>query len=202
MRVYVCMLMSACIVGGCGSSEESSSAQPMMFDVVDSLLGKECMIAESGIRFSLPVGFAIAEDSIMDMLRDEIARHMGGDKRIKTIACYIDTANRAGILIANLDGVDVRSDTGDFVDRYRNSLQDIFGESQVREGSYLVNGVYVRNFLVSHGGMIRFQLLCQADSTGAAELVYLASQATYPYLIKRFESSMGTLSRLKQEDSQ
>ncbi len=198
-QIFIIVACWGCLLCGCGPSEKEPEAQSMMFDVVDSLLGEQLILAESGIQFSLPAGFVGAPDSVLQIISKHIKIYAYDTLQVEPFGCYIDTVNRAGIVITTLHGIEIKTEPSGFTEKYYQSLLDIFGSSQVHAGSYEVGGVYVRNFLVTHGGMVRFHMLCQADSGQSAELVYFASGETYPRLIKHFESSMGTVSRLTQE---
>lgn len=189
----VCVTALLHAMSGCGSSEEPSPDEPMLFDVIDSLLGKEVAVEEAGIRLFVPVDFEPAPDTVMYFFRGQIMAQMADDSLIDPVGCYIDTARQAGVILSLLDGIYLNADTGRFVDRYRRSLHDTFGPEKVREGDYWVDSVFVRNFLITHGGIIRFQLLCEAGAGETLEAVYFASQEYYPSVIKHFESSIGTL---------
>lgn len=178
---------------GCSTREDSGEVGRMSFDVVDSLLGPACDIAGSDIQVNPPIGFEPAADNVWLMLRVRLSQIDGENQGLHLVRCFLDTINSAGLMISVIDRPALSSDTAAFIARYRQSLVDLFGIANVREGDYLVRDIHVKNFLVTDSVLIRFQLLCLSDTGSAVELTYFATRSQYPQLIKHFESSIGSL---------
>ena len=178
---------------GCSTREDSGEVGPMSFEVVDSLLGPACAIAGSDIQVNPPIGFEPAADSIWSILKARLSQSGGEEQGLRLVRCFLDTINSAGLMISVIDRPALSSDTTAFVARYRQSLVDLFGIANVREGDYLVRDIHVKNFLVTDSVLVRFQLLCLSDTGSAVELTYFAARSHYPQLIKHFESSIGSL---------
>jgi len=185
---------------GCGSGQdERASVEHLRFDVVDSLLGPAYEIKTAGKRLNLPLGFAPVPDSVLAALKTQLTSSIGPQGGIEMVGCFLDTLHAAGMLVSVVDGYTLSSDTVGFFGRYRQSLCGAYGGDQVREGEYWVKQIYVKNFLITDSVNVRFQLLCLSAESDAVELIYFAPRDLYPKVIKRFESSIGSLQLINRE---
>lgn len=184
---------------GCGSSDrDKPTVDHLAFDVVDSLLGPVYEIESAGKSFRPPVGFEPAPDSILQMLKTTMIESIGLEPGVELRQCFLNPVYNAGVLVAEIDGLMLSSDTATFLSRYRQSLWETYGQESVREGEYGVERVFVKNFLITDSANVHFQLICLSDSTNAVELNYFCPRVYYTELVKLFESSIGSLKLKKQ----
>ncbi len=187
-------------LSGCDRTpRESEGPEELSFVVVDSLLGPELVIERANKALRPPAGFLAVPDSLLIALRksgfaalqDQLASRSRSTRDVEFVSAFLDSARRAGLVISVLRGV--TSNDEEYAEAYEEALREVNGDSGVRSGDYVVNDVYVRNFLVSDASLIRFQLLCVSEEDAALELVYFASRSSYPSLVRAFESSIGTI---------
>ena len=194
----VCLTCAA--LSGCDRSPpEAKGAEELSFVVVDSLLGPELIIEEANKALRPPEGFRAAPDSLLTALReqglaalqDKLTGLARSTRDFELVSALLDPARQAGLVVSVLRGI--APDDEEYVEAYEGVLSDVSGSAEVRSGDYVVNDVYVRNFLVSDTSLIRFHLLCFSEGDEALELVYFASRSSYPSLVRAFESSIGTI---------
>lgn len=190
--VLIFQLVVLCL--GCGSAEdEASSPEHLSFKVVDSLLAPAVEIGKTGKQFNPPLGFKATSDSMLAVLKEQMASQIGMKGGIELVGCFIDPRHSAAVLVSAIDGLALDLDTVMVFTDYRESLDEIYGQSQIREGEYRVSQVYVKNFLITDSINVRFQLLCLSAEGDGAELIYYSPRIHYPQLVRRFESSIGSL---------
>ncbi len=178
---------------GCDSPEKKESSRTKPFVAVDSLLGEVYQIPNTDKSFRPPVGFEAAADTVLEMLRAQLARNLGDQTGVEMVECFLDTVHTAGLMVSTIKGINLGVDTTGFIERYRQKLYDIFGQGNVRQNDYWASDVLVKNFFVSDAVIVRAQLLCLSETGNAAELTYFTPREQYPELVKLFESSMGSL---------
>ncbi len=182
---------------GCGGGD-SDSADQMGFVVVDSLLGPDFTVPRAGKQLNPPRGFTPASDSVFAILQAKLQTTMGPDAGWSMVGCFLDSVHPAGLVVSVIDTLNLTADTGGYFTRYGNSLRDVSGGYDVREGEYWVRDVFVKNYLVTDSMNVQFHLLCLSESGDALELMYFAPRIIYPRYIKHFESSIGSLKLIKQ----
>lgn len=175
------------------SKEKDRTADQLAFDVVDSLLGAVYEIPSAAISFRPPVGFEPAPDSIISVLQTSLADKAGVGPGMVLRLAFLDTNHVAGVLAAEIRGLTLESDTTTFLANYRQTILDIHGPDDVREGDYWVDRVFVKNFLITDSINVHFQLICMTVGANALELNYFCPRQFYPDLVKLFESSIGSL---------
>jgi hypothetical protein len=106
------------------------------------------------------------------------------------VRAMLDSTRQAGLAIFVRPTLDENDEE---LAAYAEMLRAGDSSTEVRSGDYVVNDVYVLNFLVTDEAFVRFHLLCFAESGTPMELVYFASRKTYPDLVRSFESSIGTV---------
>jgi len=193
----VCLTCAA--LSGCDRSPpESDEVEELGFVVVDSLLGPELVIEEANKALRPPEGFRAVPDSLLTALRkrglaalqNQLASLSRSTSDVELRSALLDSAHRAGLVVSVLRGI---ASDEEYAESYEDVLRDASGDAEVRSGDYVVNDVYVRNFLVSDASLIRFHLLCFSEGDESLELVYFASRSSYPSLVRAFESSIGTI---------
>lgn len=194
----VCLTCAA--LSGCDRTPpQSQGPEELSFVVVDSLLGPELVIEEANKALRPPQGFRTVPDSLLAALReqglaalqDQLASPFRSTCDVELVSAFLDSARRAGLVVSVLRGVAPNDE--EYAEAYEDVLHDVCENADVRSGDYVVNDVYVRNFLVSDASLIRFQLLCFSEGDDALELVYFASRSSYRNLVRAFESSIGTV---------
>ena len=178
---------------GCDSPEKKESSQKKPFAAVDSLLGEVYQIPNTDKIFRPPVGFEAAADTVLEMLRAQLARNLGDQTGVEMVQCFLDTIHTAGLTVSTIEGINLGVDTTGFIERYRQKLYDIFGRENIGQNDYWVNDILVKNFIVSDAVIVRAQLLCLSETGNAVELTYFTPREQYPELVKLFESSMGSI---------
>ena len=104
----------------------------------------------------------------------------------------------AGVMAAEIMELTLKSDTTAFFANYRQTIFDVRGQDNVREGEYWVNRVFVKNFLITDSINVHFQLICFTGEANAIELNYFCPRQFYPELVKLFESSIGSLNSINK----
>lgn len=178
---------------GCSSPEKKESSTTKPFAAVDSLLGEVYQIPNTDKSFRPPIGFEAAADTVLEMLRAQLARNLGDQTGVEMVQCFLDTIHTAGLTVSTIEGINLGVDTTGFIERYRQKLYDIFGQENIGQNDYWVNNILVKNFIVSDAVIVRAQLLCLSETGNAIELTYFTPREQYPELIKLFESSMGSI---------
>lgn len=196
-RVLLLLLLPLVVVR-CSSGNDKATARQLNFDVVDSLLGPVYEVKSAGKSFHPPIGFVPIPDSLFAILREKFTQEVGPEGTVDFIQFFFDQRHSAGLIVSTIRGLSLSGDTATFVENYRQSLVDIYGEDHVTAGDYWVDSIYVKNFLVTDSLHVRFQLLCLSLEGDALELQYVAPRAVYPGMIKLLESSIGTLKPMQQ----
>ncbi len=179
---------------GCSSPEKKeSSSRTKPFATIDSLLGDIYNIPNTDKSFRPPVGFEAAADTVLEMLRAQLARNLGDQTGVEMVQCFLDIIHTAALTVSTIEGINLAVDTTAFIERYRQKLYDIFGQENIGQNDYWVNNILVKNFIVSDAVIVRAQLLCLSETGNAIELTYFTPREQYPELIKLFESSMGSI---------
>ena len=167
--------------------------------VSDSLLSQPVVIERTGKSVRPPAGFIAVSDSLLEVLRGtglpgvpaepSLSREAGDQAELA--AAFLDSSRQAGLAVFVRRGLS-RDDEA-FATAYEAALRGEDAKAEIRSGDYIVNDIYVRNFLVSDAAVVRFHLLCFAEDGYPIELVYFSSRASYPKLVRAFESSIGTV---------
>jgi hypothetical protein len=193
----MCVLPFFLALFGCDrAANRFDGAERLGFSVSDSLLGERVVIERANKALRAPAGFEGASDSLFAALQGIRLRSAEGAADAELVAALFDTAHRGGLTATVLPGITHQDD--DYIRRYEGALREVEGHSDVRAGDYLVNDVYVSNFLVTDSAHVRFQLLCFSEGDEALELVYFARRQSYPDLVRAFESSIGTIEVLRK----
>jgi hypothetical protein len=191
--------LASILLPGCSrTSPQSQQPEELSFAVSDSLLGPAILIDETDTSLRPPSAFAAVSDSVLQVLRksglpsseEQGAEQLRVEPGAELVAAFLDSARRAGLAVF------VRrhaSHGEEYAAAYEQGLRSVSEQAEVRSGDYVVNDVYIRNFLVSSPSMIRFHLLCFSERPDATELVYFADRSSYPDLVRAFESSIGTI---------
>jgi hypothetical protein len=188
------------LIAGCGSSKnDAAKAQQTKFEVIDSLLGPKFEIPNSGKSINPPVNFAALPDSILEGLKAQVKESVGDSEGIELQQFFIDEPRSAGLMISTIKGLNLSSDTTVFVGRYRKAVSEAFGLPNIKSDNYWIGDIYVLNFLIMDSVNVKYQLLCMSKTNDGVELQFFASQQLYPQLIKRFESSIGSMKLTKKE---
>jgi hypothetical protein len=184
---------------GCGTKDKHTpSAEHLSFKVVDSLLAPTVEIGLSGKQFNPPLGFKPTSDSILAVLREQMAAEIGIKQGVELSGCFLDPRHSAAVLLSTVNGLALAADTFFIFSDYRQSLREVYAGAEIREGEYWVHELFVKNFLITDSSNVRFQLLCLSAEGNGAELIYYAPRVHYPKLVRYFESSIGSLKPINQ----
>ncbi len=193
------LMVLALTIPGCGGSEKQpEQVQQVTFVPVDSLLGERYAIPKTDKQFRPPIGFEAASDTILDMLRAQLARNLGDQKGVEMVQCYLDTIHTAGLMISTIEGINFGVDTTGFLERYRAKLHEIFNGRSIDEDNFWSSGVLIKRFFVTDSILVRVQLICLSDQGNAVELTYFTPREQYPDLVTLFESSIGSIELASQ----
>ncbi len=193
---FIGFIILWCVVGGlyCGSdNDDAEQAEELTFDVVDSLLEAEFTVAGTNKSIRPPKGFEPVADSLHDELQTYFASTMGNEARVNFDRFFYNPEYESGLVVLSIDDLNLESDTGFFFNSYFQMLGESYKRDQIKHGEYWVNGIFVKNFLLVDSMSVRFHLLCLSGEDDALELNYIAPRSYYEDLVKRFESSIGSL---------
>jgi hypothetical protein len=195
LKVAITLMIIPAVVFSvsCDSPEKKESSRTKPFAAIDSLLGEVYQIPNTDKSFRPPVGFEAAADTVLEMLRAQLARNLGDQTGVEMVQCFLDTIHTAGLTVSTIEGINLGVDTTGFIERYRQKLYDIFGQENIRQNDYWVNNILVKSFFVSDAIIVRAQLLCLSETGNAVELTYFTPREQYQELVKLFESSMGSI---------
>lgn len=189
--------LATLIIPGCDRSpERAEQAERLSFTVTDSLLGAKLAVPQANKVLRVPAGFEPLSDALLDSLRGIQTEIADGGSNVELVTALLDPAHGGGLTASVIPGVSLGDD--EYVERYERALRDVESRSNVRSGTYVVNDVLVKNYLVSDSTQVRFQLLCLSEGDAALELVYFAPRRSYPTMVKAFESSIGTIRVLRK----
>ncbi len=194
-RAFVLLLLP--LVVACYSSDDKgATARQLSFEVVDSLLEPVYEVESAGKSFRPPVGFVPLPDSFFAILQEKFTQIVSPEVKVDFVQFFFDKRHSAGLIVSTIHELNLTGDTVTFVENYRLSLVDTYGEDHITAGDYWVDSIYVKNFLVMDSVHVRFQLICLSTEDDALELQYVVPRAFYSDLVKSLESSIGTLKPL------
>ncbi len=196
--VLFCLLYLFLLLGCNSSGNEKTVAQQLSFDVIDSLLGPVFEIEQANKLLYIPVGFEPIPDSLFESLKSKQKAELKGNMDIEMVEFFFDSLHNAGLIASSIKDLALKSDTSVFMENYRNSLIEYYGGDRIRSGEYLVNDIYVINFLITDSAHVRFQLICLSEDDHALELQYFMPNKSYPKLVKSIESSIGTIKQISK----
>ncbi len=189
--IVIVMLLSP----GCDKPKENLyGVERLSFDVVDSLIGTAFMVEKANKAVCPPIDCIPIADSLLDLLKQRQKLAAADFGEIEMAQMFVDSTNNFGLIVSEVSGLLLMEDTSVFIDKYTEALYKHYGKDNVKTGNYVVNDILVNNYLVTGDQYIRFQLLCMSEKSPALELQYFASKENYPALIKKIESSIGTVS--------
>jgi|WetSurMetagenome_2_1015567.scaffolds.fasta_scaffold146589_3 hypothetical protein len=202
VAVVLILLTTVIITWPAGCAKDKEAQVPALggksgFPVNSALIGAAYKIAGTDKSVHPPVNFAVAPDTILQLLQRNFEQGKGTAKGIKLVQCFLDTIHVSGLLVTTIEGLDLSADTALFMSWYRQSLVDIYGIQNVHEGSSQVNDIVIRSFLASDSAEFRYQFLCIAPAGNAVELNFFGPRNVYAQLARSFESAVGTITTVR-----
>jgi len=183
----------------CGSNgNDNAKAEKLSFEVNDSLLGPAFEVQAANKLLYPPSGFASIPDSLLQIFIKQQTILAKEFANIELVGMFFDSLYNSGLMVSVFNDLYLGSDTTVIIEKYRNSLEEFYGADQVKTGDFLINDIYVKNFLITDSLYIRFQLLCLSENDQAMELHYFILKKHYQQLLKAIESSMGTIQLIEQ----
>lgn len=185
----------------CAQSEkQTGKGDEISLGSNDSLLGEIYNIPATSKSFRPPAGFYTASDTVLEMLRAQLAQNAGQQDGIEMVRCYLDTVHTAGLMISTIEGINFKVDTIGFLERYRGKLHELFGEKNITEDNFWTGGVLAKRFFVGDSIIVRVQLLCFSNEGDAAEFIFFTPREQYPELVDYFNASITSIGLTEQKN--
>ncbi len=183
------------VLFGC-SRKGADNVKQMSYVVSDSLLGSAYDVPRADLIVRPPLGFEAIPDSLLAAMRGrfEQERQESPGDSIHLDQFYFDTAHKAALFVATVDGLTLQSDTGAFVAPFRLDLTQQFGADSVLSQDYRIGDVYIKDIVAQDAATVRRSLLCFAPDGDAAELQFIIPRVYYAEMKKSIESTIGSLS--------
>jgi hypothetical protein len=176
----------------CSDARDKEPSE-MHFTVIDSLLGPSWEIPSAHASIRPPRDWPAVSDSLQIVPATGLSQSLAGADSISLVKMFIDSGDAEGMMIFHIRGVRLGSDTAAFLYRYYTSLVRKYGESAVQSDRFWIGHILVRRFLVAGEYTVRFELVCLQTDADAFALEYFAPQTRYDAMIRKMESSIGSL---------
>lgn len=188
-----------CLLDGCARQNEAKTpaSGKSGFAVDNALIGPLFNIAGTDKSIQPPVNFSPAPDTVLQMLQRNFEQGKGTAEGVRLVQCFMDTIHLSGLLVTTIEGLNLASDTIQFMNWYRQSLVDHYGAPNIHEGNSRVDDIVVRSFLASDSAGFRYQFLCISPLGNAVELNFFGPRNFYSQLARSFESSVGSIKTIR-----
>jgi len=193
-----CLLLLLIFYNCCSDGNNDVKAEKLSFEVNDSLLGPAFEVQAANKLLCPPSGFASIPDSLLQIFIKQQAIQVKEFASIELVGIFFDSLHNSGLMVSVFNDLYLGSDTTAIIEKYRKSLEEFYGADKVKTGDFLINDIYVKNFLITDSLYIRFQLLCLSENDQAMELHYFILNKHYQELLKALESSIGTIQLIEQ----
>jgi hypothetical protein len=181
------------LIGCDSSSTDKNEKQDLAFDVDDTLLELPFELTQANMEIRPPVGFKAVSDSYHQELQSFFLKERGANTNLQFHQFFFDSLHSAGMVVFSVKELNLSSDTMNFFGNYQKVLEGQYGPDRVKSGEYWVNGIFVKNYLVTDSNTVRFQLLCLSSNNDAMEVHYIVPHSEYEQVVKLIESSIGSL---------
>ena len=186
--------MALMFLFGCGDSTK----EEWPFKSNPELLSEECELTQAGKWFCPPIGFEPAPDSILILLQQTLSATNDNNENVTMTHVFFDTLQQAGLLLTQIHGLTLETDTALFLENYLLSLNRLYSETGVQDSSAISDSLVIRYYSVSDGTIARFQAVCMTHQEDAVEFNFFCPDAKFAELLPRFKSSLGTLKILSE----
>ena len=140
-------------------------------------------------RPKLPRGCQPIEETYLQRLRQIMEAASIGGKQVELVQVYSDERTGLGVVLSLVHDLRANRRALPVGEVYHQSLIEAYGAQNVRVRDYIINDVYVKNFVVQNSVNLRLQLLCLRDADRAVELQFVVPRRAYEELRASVESS-------------
>jgi hypothetical protein len=180
----------------CGSSKKEHSPQ-IKFTLVDSLLAPAYDVPKTGKSLRTPIGFIEMPEAPLKAFQAQVRQMVGDSEGIELQQFYSDSLRGSWLMICSVRGINLSSDTANFVGKYRAALQAGYGNANVKTEDYWIGDIFAKTFLVTDSLYMKHQLICLSPAKDGLELEYVIPRQLYPEMASLIESSIASI-RLKK----
>ena len=189
---YLIVLFSILFFGCAKTKEASDTNDDLLFDINYALLGESFYDTTLGMKMKIPLGW-----KKISMLNDEVLaakfKHLRLDSLGSTM--YIDTAQHASILISIMNAMTAKD-----LQRIYNNPDSTYNLVKkwdtVIKSELSINGIHTYQFLLQSQNLINFKLIFTGKTKQKFQVDYFIERSKYLGLVKKIESSIGTISPL------
>ena len=189
---YILILFSIILIGCIKTKETSQTNDDLLFDINYTLLGESFYDTALGMKMKIPLGWkkvSMLNDKALALKLKQLHLDSLGSKM------YIDTAQHASILISKIDNL-----TTEYLRRMYNNPDSTYNLlkqwDSVIKSEFSINGIPTYQFLLQNKDLINFKLLFTGKTKQKFQVDYFIERSNYLGLVKKVESSIGTISPL------
>ncbi|MBD3290273.1 hypothetical protein GF337_15825 [candidate division KSB1 bacterium] len=184
------------MIYGCDSQKDSrkNGIQQIGFKVDPALLEAPYQDSTLGIVFSPPKGCSRMPKDIVIEVKDQFKtlNTISAPFAIEPHQIFLNEENHFACILSKLP-VLANSDSSVYI--YQQAIRDSTDEKQVKQTSFLHNGLLIHQSLIINPIMIQFKLIIPQSESNSFQIDYVIPKSIYADYIEVIESSIGSIKK-------
>lgn len=201
--IVVSLLLVTSMCTYCGSDEVSENTDivpELHFDIDMTKLGEVYRQNDYGITLYPPKGWELVPADVLQQLKTQSSKNASAQEvSFEPINMFFNEENQSILSIAHIIEVNKQGISDrDLLKKYQELLTSKIDSSRLKKGEFFKDGIHFVQFLIQDGERVIFKLLVRNVKNQLIELDYIVLKSVYSSEVKAIESSIGTISFVKE----